>query len=59
MSVFVCVLCVCVFAPRVLITVHVKGMHNNWLNQFYSFSLPYMTLAVHKLNGRGLSNNAS
>ena len=55
---YVCVhVCVSVCLPlRALITSHVKHMRNNWIKQFYGFSV-YMTLAVDKLNGRGLSNN--
>ena len=34
----------------------VKGMHNDWIRQFYGLSVFYMTLAIVKLNGRGLSN---
>ena len=42
---------------RALITIHIKGMHNNWLNQFYTaFQFPYMILAINKVDGRGLSN---
>ena len=53
-------MCVCP-SPRVLITSHLKHMRNNHIKQFYGFSVSiymYMTLAVDKLNGRGLSNNA-
>ena len=49
---------VCVSAPRVLITSHVKGTRNNWIWQFYGFLFLYMTLAVDKLNGCGFSNTA-
>ena len=36
----------------------VKGMRNNRIRQFYGPPLLYTTLAVDKLNGRGLSNTA-
>ena len=50
---------VCVrLPPRALIKSHVKAMCNNWIKQFYYFLFLYMTLAIDKLNGRGLSNNA-
>ena len=59
--------CVCVWVcmrvrvcppPRALITIHMKGTYNNWLNQFYSFPFLYMTLAIDKLDGGGLNNTA-
>ena len=50
---------VCVSALRALIASDVKGMHNNRIRQFYSFSIFYMTLAINKFNGRGLSNTVS
>ena len=48
-------MCVCPL-QRALITSHVKGKHNNWIRQFYDYSVHYMTLAIDKLNRRGLSN---
>ena len=30
---------VCVHTPRPLITSHVKGIYNNWIRQFYGFSV--------------------
>ena len=57
-SVCLC-MCVCVcLSPRTLITCHMKHMHNNQIKQFYGFSISYMVLAIDKLNGHGLSNNA-
>ena len=50
-------MCVCP-PPRPLITSHVKGMRNNRIRQFYGPPFLYMTLAVDKLDGRGLSNTA-
>ena len=49
-------MCVCVCPPpRALITSHTKGMCNNRIRQFYGPFL-YMTPAIDKLNGHGLSN---
>ena len=42
---------------RALITIHTNSTRNYWLNQFYSFSIFYMKLAVNKLNGHGLSTH--
>ena len=51
--------CVCVCPPpRELITSDMKHMRNNQIKKFYGFSLfLYMTLAINKLNDRGLSKN--
>ena len=49
---------VCMCPPlRPLITSHMKYMRNNWKKQFTAFPFHYMTLAVDKLNGCGLSNS--
>ena len=53
----VCV-CVCVFTPKALITSHMKGTHNNWIRQFYSFSI-FLIIAINKLNEHDLSNTVS
>ena len=42
---------------RPFITSHMKHMHNNWIKQLFSFPFHYMTLAIDKLNGCGLSNS--
>ena len=49
-------MCVCLHPQRTLITIHMKGMHNNQLNQFYGFSVSLKVLAVNKVDGLGLSN---
>ena len=54
----VCV-CVCVCLPlRALITIHMKGILNNWIMKFYSFSVSLYDTAVDKLNRHGLSDTA-
>ena len=51
--------CVCVCPPpRPLITSHVKGMRNNWIMKFYSYSVSLYDTTIDKLNSPGLSNNA-
>ena len=45
---------VCVPGLRALTASHVKGMHNNWKSSFIAF--PFLSLAINKLNGHGLSN---
>ena len=50
---------VCVSLPlRALIASHIKGTHNNQKRQFYGLPFLYMTLAIDKLNGRGISKAA-
>ena len=52
----VCV-CVCV-PPEGINSSYVKHMHNNWIKQFYDFSISLLRDSIDKLNGYDLSNNA-
>ena len=50
--------CVCVPAPRLLKTFHVKRSLNNQSNKSYCFQFLHMTLDIDITDGRGLSDKA-
>ena len=45
-------MCVCLSTSK---GINNKSCHN-WIKQFTAFLFAYMTLAINKLNGHGLSN---
>ena len=51
-------MCVCVSAPRLLITSHVKGTHNNQIMKFYGYSVSLYYTAIDKLYSHGLSKTS-